>query len=261
MDDHERHLLFPGLWGALWLVLAGFVCELGASMLVQNLWPGSGLIERAILARVLGAAALFSGVMAYKHLDYASLFHAGASSVRATVGLTLVPALLMAPGLVVVGAGMADVLTRLFPLSEWEQQWFTQMDTPSAAALLLGCAVAPVLEEMLYRGIILRSFLRRYPPRLAILHSAAIFGLAHMNIYQFFVALMLGLVLGWLYERTRSLWPCIALHAGYNACVTLASQADASSPARIVVLSVSAVAVACLAASGLRRMLGAPGSG
>ena len=43
-----------------------------------------------------------------------------------------------------------------------------------------------------------------------------------MNIYQFVVGLLLGTLAGWLYERARSLWPCILLHAAYNTAVTFA---------------------------------------
>ena len=54
----------------------------------------------------------------------------------------------------------------------------------------------------------------------AIVWSAALFGIAHMNLYQFATAFAIGIVAGWLYERCRSLWPCILLHAAYNGFVT-----------------------------------------
>jgi membrane protease YdiL (CAAX protease family) len=73
---------------------------------------------------------------------------------------------------------------------------------------------------MLFRGVILRGFLRRYSRTFAILWSAALFGIAHLNLYQFMTAFAIGVVGGWLYERCRSLWPCILLHATYNSFVT-----------------------------------------
>jgi membrane protease YdiL (CAAX protease family) len=109
----------------------------------------------------------------------------------------------------------------MFPMSAWQQARFDDMASHSLAALVSACILAPVLEEMLFRGIILRSFLRQYRPRKAILLSALLFGLAHLNVYQFVVASLLGLLLGWLYERSRSLWPCILLHASYNASIVL----------------------------------------
>jgi uncharacterized protein len=75
---------------------------------------------------------------------------------------------------------------------------------------------------MLFRGIILRSFLQQYGRRRAFLYSAALFGLAHLNIYQFTIAFLGGIFLAWLYERTRSLWPCILVHGAYNSLITWA---------------------------------------
>ncbi|WP_346779543.1 CPBP family intramembrane glutamic endopeptidase [Burkholderia sp. Ac-20345] len=86
---------------------------------------------------------------------------------------------------------------------------------------MLTCLVAPVLEEMLFRGIMLRSFLRQYPPGTAIAHSAAVFGLAHLNVYQFVLAFGIGLLIGKLYAATRSLLPGILLHAFYNTIVVI----------------------------------------
>jgi len=91
---------------------------------------------------------------------------------------------------------------------------------PGIVPVLFSCVVAPVLEEMLFRGVILRGFLRQYSRTFAILWSATLFGIAHLNLYQMATALVLGIVSGWLYERCRSLWPCILLHAAYNGFVT-----------------------------------------
>ena len=58
-----------------------------------------------------------------------------------------------------------------------------------------------------------------------------------MNIYQFVVALVLGVLSGWLYERSRSLIPCIALHVSYNSALTILDwigRTDRSSLARVL---------------------------
>jgi membrane protease YdiL (CAAX protease family) len=95
----------------------------------------------------------------------------------------------------------------------------TQM-APGVVPTLFACVAAPVLEEILFRGVILRGFLRQYSRTFAILWSAALFAVAHFNVYQLATALAVGIVAGWLYERCRSLWPCILLHASYNGFVT-----------------------------------------
>jgi len=250
----EQHELFPSLWGALWLVLASFVCESLTLGVVAEVLPDVSLMAQAALARLLGDGMLFTALLAFKRLGYGQLFHAGPSSVRATLALTLLPVVALVPGLLVVAGGIVDLLTNWFPLSDWEQRAFSQMAALSPAALVMTCVLAPVLEEMLFRGIILRSFLKRYPAGVAIVHSAAVFGLAHLNVYQFFGAMLLGLTLGWLYERTRSLWPCIALHMSYNVAVTWLAQADSAADVSGGVI-VAALLSSALAATWLRRTL------
>ena len=83
---------------------------------------------------------------------------------------------------------------------------------------------APVIEEVLFRGIILRGFLGNYKPKMAIFLSALFFGLVHMNVPQFVSAFTIGLFLGILYYRTQSLLLCIAVHALNNGIVILADE-------------------------------------
>jgi len=75
--------------------------------------------------------------------------------------------------------------------------------------------MAPVAEEIVFRGGILRSLLRVFKGKnhwWAILFSALLFGLVHGNMAQGANALLLGLLLGWLYYRTDSVVPGIVLH-------------------------------------------------
>lgn len=75
--------------------------------------------------------------------------------------------------------------------------------------------LAPLTEEVVFRGAILRTLLGMMSKRnhwVAIMISAAIFGAVHGNAAQFVNALFMGLLLGWMYYRTRSLVPGILLH-------------------------------------------------
>lgn len=224
-NDKQQRDLFPGLWGALWLLLASLVIETVMSALVFDLMPDAGgPMEKVALARVLAYGVLFTGLLHYKRMGHAELFHSGPASLASTASLTLMPVLALVPGMLVVSGWMSQLLGSVFQMSRWEEDAFTSMLSASPGAIALVCVLAPVLEEMLFRGVILRAFLLRYPSGTAIVHSAAIFGLAHMNIYQFVSALTMGLVLGWLYERTRSLFPCIVLHSASNSTIVWLSQ-------------------------------------
>ena len=76
---------------------------------------------------------------------------------------------------------------------------------------------ASILEEILFRGIILAGFLKNYSPWKAIFWSAVLFGLVHMNPYQFLLAVLIGMVMGWIYWKTGSLWLCILIHFVNNS--------------------------------------------
>lgn len=77
--------------------------------------------------------------------------------------------------------------------------------------------VAPLTEEIIFRGLILRGLLARWPAWVAIVVSAALFTVMHFNPAQAPIAFALGLVLGWTYARTRSLGLCVLGHALNNA--------------------------------------------
>ncbi len=83
--------------------------------------------------------------------------------------------------------------------------------------------VAPVIEELLFRGLILRGFLSHYSTRKAILASAILFGLLHFNPWQFIGATTWGILFAWWFVQTRSILPCVFGHALVNAlaCTSL----------------------------------------
>lgn len=75
--------------------------------------------------------------------------------------------------------------------------------------------LAPIAEEVVFRGAILRKLLTLFGKQkhwIAIAVSAALFGLLHGNLPQFIHAFVIGLLLGWLYYRTDSLIPGILFH-------------------------------------------------
>lgn len=78
--------------------------------------------------------------------------------------------------------------------------------------------VGPVAEELMFRAGVLGDFLRRHKSGWqSILLSAFLFALAHLNPIQMPAAFILGLLLGWAYWRTGSLWAPIAIHVMNNS--------------------------------------------
>lgn len=80
--------------------------------------------------------------------------------------------------------------------------------------LVIGMLV-PVAEELVFRGAVLRVLLNIFARRshwIAIAIAAVVFGIIHMNLAQGLHATLIGLLLGWMYYRTRSVFPGIVLH-------------------------------------------------
>lgn len=124
-------------------------------------------------------------------------------------------------GLAVILFEIMAGITQVKPVSPYLIELMRRlMEQSVVLALLAGGIVGPLLEEMLFRGLILRGFLDRYRPWQAIALNALLFGLLHLNLWQFFSAFSLGLVLAWLYYRTGSLWPCFILHSMHNTSIT-----------------------------------------
>ncbi len=224
---------FPSAVQALLLIVALF----GAEILVSTLLHGAqGLLNLTssqawALGSLIANGCVFATVTQWQGLTYRDLFHPAGTSMRATATAIVPWVMMLVPALVLVNSTLVGVVSQAFPLSDSERAMFERLGGDDLATTLLGCVIAPVVEEMLFRGVILRGFLQRYERTHAIWGSALLFGLAHLNIYQFVAALCLGAVSGWLYERARSLVPCIALHAAYNTALSLLAHASSASDA------------------------------
>lgn len=72
--------------------------------------------------------------------------------------------------------------------------------------------IAPIFEEIFLRGIILEQLSKKNKAVKAIIVSSVLFGIMHFNITQGINAFFIGIILGTVYIKTRSLVPCIFLH-------------------------------------------------
>lgn len=82
------------------------------------------------------------------------------------------------------------------------------------ATFLIGIVV-PIGEELLFRGV-LTTVLLRYGSLIGVIGSAVVFALLHGISIVFPAAVVLGLVAGEIYRRSRSIWPAVVVHTVYN---------------------------------------------
>ena len=81
--------------------------------------------------------------------------------------------------------------------------------------------IAPLFEEFLCRGLLYGSLRTRYNTTRSILLSALFFGILHLQPSAMINAFLMGALLAWIYEQTKTLWAPILLHAMNNAAAYL----------------------------------------
>jgi membrane protease YdiL (CAAX protease family) len=83
--------------------------------------------------------------------------------------------------------------------------------------LVAGIVVAPVVEEIFFRGFVFAGLVQRYDWRLAVLISSGLFALIHFQPLASPAIFFLGCIFAYLYYRSRSIWPAVLMHVSTNA--------------------------------------------
>ena len=111
---------------------------------------------------------------------------------------------------------------KVLPPPAWFWELFNKVfesDFGIYGAALKVVVMAPVIEELIFRGVIMHGLMRNYSKFTAVVVSALMFALFHLNPWQFPATFILGIVLGILMLRTRNIYLCILGHAINNGLV------------------------------------------
>lgn len=202
-----------------------------------------GLVLAYFACQVLGVLAAILGGVFYL------LATKQAIEMESLMGMILAPALFLGMVFMVISLSLTDNLNKdklawspvsgsylllaavacitLIPLLDFllsKLSWlpnilegtFTNLQSDWFGILCIAI-FGPVLEELLFRGAITKELLNRHNPVKAIIISALIFGIFHVNPVQVVSATLIGLLLGWIYYKTASLVPCILIHILNNS--------------------------------------------
>ncbi len=82
--------------------------------------------------------------------------------------------------------------------------------------LIGGVVVAPVVEEMFFRGFVFTGFRKRFGWKSAGLISAGLFAVVHLRPLTLAPIFILGMIFAYLYHRSESIWPAVAMHVLTN---------------------------------------------
>lgn len=80
---------------------------------------------------------------------------------------------------------------------------------------------APIIEEITCRGILLSGLLNKYSPKISIFLSSLLFAIMHGNLKQGIHAFLFGLILGYLYYKTKSIYITMFAHFSNNVLALL----------------------------------------
>jgi membrane protease YdiL (CAAX protease family) len=218
-----------GLPDALLCWLAGYLGAILASFPLYASQGGTDIDSKLVFGVILPAQQL-TVVLAVVYVSRLK----GQRSLAADFGLLV---RLRDAKALVVGATVEIALTlALLPILQLDpgaenQQLLSDLkehrDAGTIILFFIGAVVlAPVVEELLFRGVLLRALLRRFEPVTAVLASALIFALVHYvgdpNTLPFLPALTgLGALLAVVALRSGDLSTAIFIHAGFNLTTTI----------------------------------------
>ncbi len=196
--------------GAATLVF--FVLQLVASRLI---WPlaGAALHARTLGFVTAGAVTLCWSLLRLRARGVPVFSELGLRASGRSRVSGVATGLAVGAALGAIGLSYAQLLERLAPGA-------TSVGAPAQFASSLAVAVlaAPVVEELLFRGLLLGGLLRQATPLVAVVWSALLFAFVHPMPWWPLV-FVLGVLCAALRLRSGSLWASVSLHAAYNAVV------------------------------------------
>lgn len=210
-------------WGLGDAALGWFASVVGAQLALAVAITVTGSEDRSL---ALIAASLLGSYAGFLAIVLLAVHTKGSGSLVADFGLRFRRVdLLLGP---LAGLFATFVLVpvvslpvqRLFPeidLSAEARSLFEVVDGLGVGVLaLLVAGATPVVEELFFRGLLLRALQRRVGPGWAVALSSVLFGLAHLQGPQLPALVALGVLLGLLVVRTGRLGGAIVAHAVFN---------------------------------------------
>ena len=135
-----------------------------------------------------------------------------------------------------IGTGIILALPALQPYMASHDQAMETISMGNPLLVLLAVGIlAPIVEEVTFRGMIYREMRTFCPVFVSAIMSAALFGLVHMNVVQSTYAGFLGLVFALAYEKTDTIKVPILLHIAFNT-VNLTPDISLASPPWLILL-------------------------
>ena len=204
------------------LVYVGILFSSVARKLAGSPAPGSDALQLAITTLSFqGAVLILVGRLVHEHeLTWSQAFGFGNHRVRSVV-IGFVCAFSIIP----VAWGLQIGSVKVMTLLHWDPQVqhavnifnLTEAWSDRVVLGLVALVLAPVAEEIMFRGIMYPALKGFGMPRFAFWSTALIFSLIHFNAATFLSLLAFACLLNILYEKTGNLLTCMVAHTSFNA--------------------------------------------
>ncbi len=126
-------------------------------------------------------------------------------------------AILVSVATIAIQIGIVSPIVSLIPMPESLVKIFIEFAKMKGLYSFIAIIIAaPILEELIFRGIMLNGLLKIYSPLKSIVISSLLFGVVHLNPWQFVAAFVIGIFSGWVYYKTQKLTLCILIHFSNN---------------------------------------------
>lgn len=126
-------------------------------------------------------------------------------------------------GFVIVTSETDNLLNFILPPPEMFNYLFETLmsEQPLILSIIVIGIIPALTEELFFRGLVLDGFKNNYSKRKAIIISALLFGIIHLNPWQFYSGFIFGLIAAWICIKTNSILLCLFIHFFNNALYTI----------------------------------------
>lgn len=213
LTTEQFRVAYPS-WGDLLTLLGVFIVATVLGSLLTGVLQKIGSVS-------VGFGAFLGYVIQFSLVIIFGLFQRKIRSPQGTrllkFGLAKLDFVIILWGTIMVLATgvVIEPLLNLFP-----ETYLDRLGNIMAAGgwmMFTSIVIAPIMEEILFRGILQDALMRKYGVFVGILIASAVFGIVHLIPQQVVNAFMIGIVLGYIYYRTGALLPVILIHCINNA--------------------------------------------
>lgn len=213
LTTEQFRVAYPS-WGDLLTLLGVFIVATVLGSLLTGILQKMGSVS-------VGFGAFLGYVIQFSLVIIFGLFQRKIRSPKGTrllkFGLAKLDFVIILWGTIIVLATgvVIEPLLNLFP-----ETYLDRLGNIMAAGgwmMFTSIVIAPIMEEILFRGILQDALMRKYGVFVGILIASAVFGIVHIIPQQVVNAFMIGIVLGYIYYRTGALLPVILIHCINNA--------------------------------------------